>query len=117
MIRRPPRSTLFPYTTLFRSDFWRAMHNGRSREGRLLYPAFPYDSYPHVTRADSDALFAYLQSLPAVRAQVPRHALDFPYGWQGSLAVWRALFFTPQDWQDRPQKAAAWNREIGRAHV
>src|SRR2546429_6350883 len=22
MIRRPPRSTLFPYTTLFRSDFW-----------------------------------------------------------------------------------------------
>src|SRR3712207_7873205 len=24
MIRRPPRSTLFPYTTLFRSDFIRA---------------------------------------------------------------------------------------------
>src|SRR5260221_8687266 len=22
MIRRPPRSTLFPYTTLFRSDHW-----------------------------------------------------------------------------------------------
>src|SRR2546430_9176280 len=22
MIRRPPRSTLFPYTTLFRSDVW-----------------------------------------------------------------------------------------------
>src|SRR2546429_4320182 len=27
MIRRPPRSTLFPYTTLFRSDhFWLAEH-------------------------------------------------------------------------------------------
>src|SRR5690349_23086243 len=24
MIRRPPRSTLFPYTTLFRSWWWRA---------------------------------------------------------------------------------------------
>src|SRR3712207_8306898 len=24
MIRRPPRSTLFPYTTLFRSERWRA---------------------------------------------------------------------------------------------
>src|SRR2546421_7129591 len=23
MIRRPPRSTLFPYTTLFRSTWWR----------------------------------------------------------------------------------------------
>src|SRR3712207_8982614 len=29
MIRRPPRSTLFPYTTLFRSD----AHVGRNREG------------------------------------------------------------------------------------
>src|SRR3712207_8172222 len=26
MIRRPPRSTLFPYTTLFRSDFLREIH-------------------------------------------------------------------------------------------
>src|SRR5256885_12669737 len=31
MIRRPPRSTLFPYTTLFRSEhkfdvFWRGLH-------------------------------------------------------------------------------------------
>lgn len=91
-------------------DFWRALHNGRSREGRLLYPAFPYDSYTHVTRADSDALFAFLQSLPAVPAQAPQHALDFPYGWQGALVVWRALFFSPQDWQDQPQKAASWNR-------
>src|SRR5438876_1859877 len=29
MLRRPPRSTLFPYTTLFRSDL------GRRRRGRL----------------------------------------------------------------------------------
>src|SRR5256885_10378558 len=31
MIRRPPRSTLFPYTTLFRSA-------GRPQEGRLFGP-------------------------------------------------------------------------------
>jgi mono/diheme cytochrome c family protein len=91
-------------------DFWRALHNGRSRDGRLLYPAFPYDSYTHVTREDADALFAYLQSLPAVRAQAPAHTLDFPYGWQAALAVWRALFFSPQVWQDQPQQPAAWNR-------
>src|SRR2546422_8551158 len=30
MIRRPPRSTLFPYTTLFRSDGW------LFREGEIL---------------------------------------------------------------------------------
>src|SRR5258707_5624082 len=28
MIRRPPRSTLFPYTTLFRSPFVRQQHHG-----------------------------------------------------------------------------------------
>src|SRR5260370_31902435 len=38
MIRRPPRSTLFPYTTLFRSVV-RAEHLGRWHEGRLLRAA------------------------------------------------------------------------------
>src|SRR5256885_7119005 len=32
MIRRPPRSTLFPYTTLFRSDPPRAERRGGRRE-------------------------------------------------------------------------------------
>src|SRR5258707_10715472 len=31
MIRRPPRSTLFPYTTLFRSGWWRRADRRRSR--------------------------------------------------------------------------------------
>src|SRR5260221_14660515 len=35
MIRRPPRSTLFPYTTLFRS--WRASNQHRIRETRLQH--------------------------------------------------------------------------------
>src|SRR5260221_7653504 len=30
MIRRPPRSTLFPYTTLFRSSPWAAPVRGRA---------------------------------------------------------------------------------------
>src|SRR3712207_8564632 len=33
MIRRPPRSTLFPYTTLFRSDGLEVRHRGRRRVG------------------------------------------------------------------------------------
>src|SRR5438874_6760033 len=31
MIRRPPRSTLFPYTTLFRSNEWEAFKKAISR--------------------------------------------------------------------------------------
>jgi mono/diheme cytochrome c family protein len=75
--------------------FWRAMHHGRSRDGRLLYPAFPYPEFTRVTRADSDALFAYLRSLPAANAPNRAHELRFPYRTQAALALWRALFFRP----------------------
>jgi len=76
-------------------DFWRAMHHGKSKDGRLLNPAFPYTSYTHINRADTDALFAYLQSLPPVaRPNVP-HTLTWPLGTQAALAAWRFLYFTP----------------------
>ena len=77
------------------AQFWRALHNGRSRDGRLLYPAFPYPSYTHVTREDSNAIFAYLQSLDPVDSPGQSHDLRFPFNTQAALAVWRALFFRP----------------------
>ena len=76
------------------AEFWRALHNGRSKDGRLLYPAFPYPNYTLVMREDSDAIYAYLQSLPAVVQANRPHALRFPYNTQAALGVWRALFFT-----------------------
>ncbi|RZL03130.1 MAG: cytochrome c [Rubrivivax sp.] len=92
------------------SAFWRALHNGRSRDGRLLYPAFPYPNYTHVTRADSDAIFAYLRSLPAVAQANRPHALRFPYDSTPALAVWRALFFKPGQLEPDPRQSADWNR-------
>src|SRR5258706_10719885 len=45
MIRRPPRSTLFPYTTLFRSIF---DHNPKNEF--FVEESFPLDwMYPHLT--------------------------------------------------------------------
>src|SRR5687767_8923996 len=35
MLRRPPRSTLFPYTTLFRSQLGAGEVDGESREGLI----------------------------------------------------------------------------------
>ncbi len=92
------------------ADFWRALHNGRSRDGRLLYPAFPYPNYTHVTRADADALFAYLRSLPAVERANRPHALRFPYDHQIALAVWRALYFRPGTFVPEADRSAEWNR-------
>ena len=76
-------------------DFWQALHHGRSRDGRLLNPAFPYENFSLISRDDSDALYAYLQSLPAVRQVAPAHELRFPANTQWGLALWRALHFTP----------------------
>src|SRR2546425_2585222 len=39
MIRRPPRSTLFPYTTLFRSPVERIEHGGLHDAGHEDHPA------------------------------------------------------------------------------
>lgn len=91
-------------------DFWRAMREGRSRDGRLLYPAFPYTSYSGITRADSDALYAYLMSLKPVREPHRPHALRWPYSTQAALWAWRALYFKPQDVASDPRRSAEWNR-------
>lgn len=91
-------------------DFWRALHHGRSRDGRLLYPAFPYPNYTEVTREDADAMFAFLRTVPAVpRANTP-HQLRWPYSTQSALAVWRAMFFRPGEYQPGKAQSAAWNR-------
>src|SRR3712207_4157344 len=44
MIRRPPRSTLFPYTTLFRSDFVElSLENSMVEPGKLEVLGTPID--------------------------------------------------------------------------
>ncbi len=92
------------------AQFWRALHNGRSADGRLLYPAFPYTDYTHVSRDDANALFAYFKSLPAVAQANTPHALDWPFNTQAALAVWRAWYFKPGSFQPEPQRSTEWNR-------
>lgn len=93
-----------------RDDFWRALHEGRSKDGRLLYPAFPYPNFTQMTRADADAIYEYLRTLPAIsRANTP-HALRFPYSTQAALAGWRMLYFRAGEFQPDPQRSTEWNR-------
>lgn len=92
------------------AEFWRALHNGRARDGRLLYPAFPYPNFTRVTREDSDAIYAWLRTVPAVEAQNLPHRLRFPYDTQAALAVWRALSFAPAPFVADPARPAEWNR-------
>src|SRR3989441_8745327 len=81
MIRRPPRSTLFPYTTLFRSqhrhapplgllerrEHWRALEPGagEAAQRRLVPRHLVQDGAlrPHLVRARSEEHTSELQSL------------------------------------------------------
>ena len=92
------------------SAFRRALHNGRSRDGRLLVPAFPYTHFTLVSDADADALWAWLRSLPPVAQPTPAHALRWPFGTQPALAIWRALYFTPGRFEADPAAGEAINR-------
>ncbi|WP_459616744.1 cytochrome c [Bordetella sp. 2513F-2] len=91
-------------------DFWHALHNGQRPDGTLLYPAFPYTEYTRLTRADTDALYAYLRSLQPVRQPSRPHALAAPYDRRILLAAWRALYFSPGVAVPRADRPQAWNR-------
>ena len=91
-------------------DFWRALHHGKSKDGRLLYPAFPYPNYTLVTRADADALFAYLRTVTPVTRANRAHELRVPYDQPALLLGWRALYFKPGSYQPQLRQSDEWNR-------
>jgi mono/diheme cytochrome c family protein len=91
-------------------DFWRALHDGYSRDGTRLYPVFPYPSYTGISRHDADAMYAYLESLPQVSEPSRPHELAFPYNHRLLLAAWRLLFFRPGVYRPDPARGAEWNR-------
>lgn len=91
-------------------DFWRALHLGISRDGSLLYPAFPYPSFTKITQDDAHALWEYLKTVKPVSRRSEPHALRSPYKYRPLLRVWRALYFRPGVFEPDPAQSAGWNR-------
>lgn len=91
-------------------DFWRALHNGKSKDGSLLYPAFPYTEYTRISRADADALYAFLRTVEPSSQPSRAHTLDFPYDQRWLLAFWRAWYFEPGELPADPSQSDQWNR-------
>jgi mono/diheme cytochrome c family protein len=91
--------------------FYRAMHEGRSQDGHLLYPAFPYPHFSLTTREDTDAIFSFLvHRVKPVNRRNTEHALAFPYNNMYALAAWRFLYFKPSQFQPDTARSAQWNR-------
>lgn len=91
-------------------QFYRALHEGISADGRHLYPAFPYVYFARLDRADSDALFAYLKTIKPVRYRPPESSLIFPMNIRGLMVFWNALFLRTAVFKPTPSRSPAWNR-------
>jgi mono/diheme cytochrome c family protein len=91
-------------------EFYRMMHTGVSRDGTLLYPAMPFASYTKVTRADCDAIYAYLMSVAPVKQKNRPHELKFPFNNRDLLIGWRTLYFKEGEYRPDPAQTGPWNR-------
>jgi nicotinate dehydrogenase subunit B len=90
--------------------FERAMREGIHRDGKHLYPAFPYNHFAKTTDADLQALYAYLMAQPAVKSVSPETKLAFPFNLRPLMAGWNALFHSGATFAPDTSQSAAWNR-------
>ncbi len=90
--------------------FRRAMRSGVDREGRHLYPTFPYDHFTNVSDEDDRALYAYLMTREAVHAPARENQLSFPLNQRVVVAGWKLLFLHRGTYQPDATKSAEWNR-------
>ena len=108
-----PNITPDPETGIGRwssADFYRALHNGVNKHGQDMYPTMPYDFYTRATRADIDAIFAYMKTVKPVPNKVTINHLYFPFDQRWSMAAWRELYFSEGAYKPDPAQSASWNR-------
>ena len=90
--------------------FARALREGVSRDGRHLFPVFPYTHYSQLADDDIRALYAYFMTRPAVQRADRPNEIPFPIDVRVLQAAWKVLFFKPGPWRPDPDRDARWNR-------
>ena len=90
--------------------FERAMRKGIARDGKHLYPAFPYTAFAKMSEPDMLALYAWLMSQPPVKSSPPKTNLPFPMNVRPSVAGWNWLFHDDSEFKPDSSKSVLWNR-------
>ena len=91
-------------------EFLKALHQGIGKDGKHLYPAFPYTSYALMTDNDVLAIKAYLLTLKPVTYTPPPNDISFPFNQRYLMMFWNALFEPSHRFRPNADQAADWNR-------
>jgi len=92
------------------ADFLKAVHEGISKDGTRLYPAFPYAAYTYLTDEDVLAIKAYLFTVTPERNVAPESVLKFPYNQRGLMAIWSGMYNPKERFQPAADRTPTWNR-------
>jgi len=87
--------------------FARAMREGVDREGRNLFPAFPYDHFTKLTDEDIAALYAFVMTREPVNQKNLGNSVPLP---RASVSVWKSRYLQRGVYKPDPAKSAEWNR-------
>jgi mono/diheme cytochrome c family protein len=91
-------------------EFYAAVHDGTQPRGGPIYPAMPYPYTTRATRADCDAILAFLKTVaPASETRRP-NALSFPFSVRSLVHGWKLLYFHPGEFKPDSGRSAQWNR-------
>src|ERR1700676_2364379 len=90
--------------------FRRAMREGVDRDGRHLYPTFPYDHFTNVSDEDDRAIYAFVMTRQPVHSPGRANQLAFPLDQRFVIAGWKLLFLRHGSYQPDSTKSAEWNR-------
>jgi mono/diheme cytochrome c family protein len=93
-----------------KEEFCRALNDGKSPTGENYFPVFPYTSYTKMTASDKSALWAYIQSQPAIATENRSHDLSWFIFSRKLMGIWRLGNFTPGAYADDLTKSRQWNR-------
>jgi mono/diheme cytochrome c family protein len=92
------------------ANFVNAMKLGVRPDGSHLYPALPYTSYQRMRVEDLIDLKAFLDTLPSVSGEAPRHQLSFPVSVRRGLGLWKRLYVDGETFQPDPSQSETFNR-------
>lgn len=91
--------------------FRRAMHEGVDREGKHLFPAFPYNHFTLMSDQDIDDIYAYIMSeVPPVQTTQRENELPFPLDQRFLQAGWKLLFVDSGKYETDSSQSDEWNR-------